>query len=62
MEFRCLDKRDLNRQLIKSDSCSVAIPELEFEIPATTQKGEITTIEGLIRQAANNLAMYQVKS
>ena len=46
-EFKCTDSRDLNRQIIKSDSCSVLIPEIEFEIPANTQKGEISTIEGM---------------
>lgn len=30
---------DLNRILVKSDFTSVKIPELEFEIPANSQKG-----------------------
>ena len=52
-------QRDLDRQIIKSDSASVRIPELDFEIPSSTQKGEINTIEGFLRNAAKNLAMYQ---
>ena len=52
-------QRDLDRQIIKSDSASVRIPELDFEIPSSTQKGEINTIEGFLRNAAKNLSMYQ---
>jgi zinc finger protein len=52
-------QKDLDRQMIKSDSASVRIPELDFEIPSSTQKGEINTIEGFLRNAAKNLAMYQ---
>ena len=52
-------QRDLDRQIIKSDSACVRIPELDFEIPSSTQKGEINTIEGFLRNAAKNLSMYQ---
>ena len=52
-------QKDLDRQIIKSDSACVRIPELDFEIPSTTQKGEINTIEGFLRNAAKNLSMYQ---
>lgn len=31
--------KDLNRQVVKSDYASVRIPELDFEIPAKSQKG-----------------------
>ena len=34
--------QDLNRQLVKSDRASVRIPELDFEIPAATQRGVFT--------------------
>jgi zinc finger protein len=50
---------DLNRQIIKSDSASVSFPAIEFEIPPLTQKGEITTIEGIIGTAAKNLSISQ---
>jgi len=33
------DTSDLNRQIVKTDSTSVTIPSLEFEIPAYSQKG-----------------------
>lgn len=52
-------ERDLNRQVIKSDYTSVKIVELDFEIPAQSQKGEITTVEGVIDRAAAGLKQDQ---
>src|SRR3989338_3809447 len=37
--------KDLDRQLIKSDSCLIQVPELGLEIPRETQKGTLNTIE-----------------
>ena len=51
--------RDLNRQVVKSDRCTVTLVELEFEIPPNTQKGVFTTIEGLLRTARDNLVETQ---
>ena len=31
--------QDLNRQVVKTESASVKVPELGFEIPAFSQKG-----------------------
>ena len=53
------NKDDLDRQIIKADSASVRIEELSFEIPPNTQKGGINTIEGVLKRASQNLAMYQ---
>jgi zinc finger protein len=50
---------DLDRQLIKSDTATIRIPSLDFEIPPMTQKGEISTIEGFIKVAVKNLSLYQ---
>lgn len=58
-ELKVTSEKDLDRQLIKSDSASVRINELDFEIPAMTQRGGISTIEGMLKKAAENLAMYQ---
>ncbi len=33
------NEHDLNRELVKSDYATLCIPELEFEIPPTNQKG-----------------------
>lgn len=43
--------QSLSRQLVKSDTAVLTIPELEFEIPANTQKGQLSTIEGFLRYA-----------
>ena len=40
----------------------MTIPELEFEIPSATQKGTITTAEGLLSDAASGLRDTQVLS
>lgn len=31
--------QDMNREIVKTDCATVRIPELDFEIPAFTQKG-----------------------
>ena len=36
---------DCNRQIIKSDTATISIPSLSFEIPPATQRGCINTIE-----------------
>jgi zinc finger protein len=51
---------DLNRQIIKSDYASISIPKIfNFEIPPSTQRGTVSTIEGIFRTAANNLEALQ---
>ena len=50
---------DLQRQLIKSDSASLQIPSLQLEIPPGTQKGTISTVEGFLKRAAENLELLQ---
>jgi zinc finger protein len=57
--LKVTSSKDLNRQLVKSDSASVLIPEIDFEIPPATQKGEINTIEGVLKTAAKNLSFNQ---
>jgi len=53
-------KKDLDRQVIKTDSSKVSIPELDFEIPAGSQKGVLTTIEGILDRAIQGLEQDQV--
>eukprot|EP00727_Mastigamoeba_balamuthi_P009795 m51a1_g5438 hypothetical protein (504) ;mRNA; r:174123-176114 len=50
---------DLNRQIVKGDAASIVIPHLEFEIPPTTQKGSLNTLEGFLSQAASGLGELQ---
>ena len=35
------------------------LPDIDFEIPPKTQKGEISTIEGFLSTAAKNLGLFQ---
>ncbi|KAL0044427.1 hypothetical protein WJX82_005915 [Trebouxia sp. C0006] len=53
------DLQALSRQVVKSDSAVVTVPELELEIPAATQKGSITTVEGLLMETASNIKLLQ---
>ena len=46
-------------QVVKSDAASASVPELEFEIPPATQRGTITTVEGLLREAGDALRALQ---
>ncbi|KAG5836842.1 zinc finger protein ZPR1 [Anguilla rostrata] len=57
--LRVRSKQDLNREVVKADSATTRIPELDFEIPAYTQKGSLSTIEGLIERAAAGLEQEQ---
>ncbi|CAN9511968.1 unnamed protein product [Ophioblennius macclurei] len=52
-------KQDLNREVVKADCATTRIPELDFEIPAFTQKGSLSTIEGLIDRAVAGLEQDQ---
>ncbi|NXG67927.1 ZPR1 protein, partial [Baryphthengus martii] len=52
-------RQDLNREVVKTDCATARIPELDFEIPAFTQKGVLTTIEGIIDRAIAALEQDQ---
>lgn len=52
---------DLNRRCVRSDYTALSIPELELEIPAQTQKGDVTTIEGILDRAIRGLTQDQDK-
>lgn len=51
--------KDLNRRVVKSDFSSVRIEELDFDIPAQSQKGEVTTVEGIIDRVMRGLEQDQ---
>lgn len=55
LQLKAGDAVGRSRQVVKSDSATVRVPELDFEIPAATQKGTISTVEGLLSDAASNL-------
>ncbi|KAA1470344.1 zf-ZPR1-domain-containing protein [Dentipellis sp. KUC8613] len=54
---RILSRSDLNRQVVKSDNCTLTIPEFELTIPPA--KGQLTTIEGIIRDVVRDLSFDQ---
>ena len=49
----------LNREIVKSEWAVVRIPEIDFEIPATSQKACFTTVEGLIAKVHDELSWLQ---
>ncbi|KAI5740663.1 hypothetical protein M8J76_005967 [Diaphorina citri] len=51
--------KDLNRNVVKSDFASIKIPELDFEIASQTQKGEVTTVEGVLDRIIRGLSQDQ---
>lgn len=51
---RILAREDLNRQLVRSASCTIVIPEYELTLPAS--RGQLTTVEGLIRDVVADLS------
>lgn len=50
---KCTDRDDLNRQLVKSESCTISIPEYQLTIPAG--RGQFTTIEGVLADTIRDL-------
>lgn len=53
------DRKDLDRRVVKSDYTGIKIPSLGFEIPAGSQKGEVTTIEGILERSIDGLEQDQ---
>ncbi|KAH9599391.1 zinc finger protein [Trypanosoma melophagium] len=58
-ELEVKSKKDLNRQVVKSEYATVYIPQLEFEIPPESQKGTLNTVEGFLEQAEYGLQLGQ---
>uniref|UniRef100_A0A2I3SWG8 Zinc finger ZPR1-type domain-containing protein n=1 Tax=Pan troglodytes TaxID=9598 RepID=A0A2I3SWG8_PANTR len=54
LSIRALE--DMNREVVKTDSATTRIPELDFQIPAFSQKGALNTVEGLITRAISACA------
>ena len=45
----------MNRDILKSETCSMECPELELHVEAGTLGGRFTTIEGLLTQVRDDL-------
>lgn len=54
---RILSREDLDRQIVRSDTCTVVIPEFEITIPPA--RGQLTTVEGFIRDIVTDLSSDQ---
>ncbi|ETN82374.1 hypothetical protein RB195_013849 [Necator americanus] len=57
--LRVSEEDDLRRQLVKSEYASIEVPELELVIPAKTQPGEVTTVEGVLERVHTGLSQGQ---
>ncbi|KAM8927685.1 zinc finger protein ZPR1 [Pelodytes ibericus] len=57
--LRVRNKKDVNREVVKTDYATTRIPELDFEIPACTQKGALSTIEGILERTIMGLQQEQ---
>ncbi|EFA80235.1 ZPR1-type zinc finger-containing protein [Heterostelium album PN500] len=55
IELNLQSRQDMNRQIVKMDSATISIPILDFEIPPSTQRGCLNTIEGFIQQSIEGL-------
>jgi singapore isolate B (sub-type 7) whole genome shotgun sequence assembly, scaffold_7 len=45
--------------VIKGDNCTISIPEIQLDIPASTQRGDLNTVEGVISRVADQLRQEQ---
>ncbi|XP_028067737.1 zinc finger protein ZPR1-like [Camellia sinensis] len=53
------DQKMLNRQVVKTDTATIKIPELDFEIPPEAQRGSLSTVEGILLRAADEIEALQ---
>lgn len=54
---KVLNRGDLDRQLIRSEACSINIPEFQLVLPPS--RGQLTTVEGLLRDIIADLSVQQ---
>ncbi|XP_027345533.1 zinc finger protein ZPR1-like [Abrus precatorius] len=59
LEIPLGEPKMLNRQVVKSESATIKIPELDFEIPPEAQRGSLSTVEGILMRAADELQALQ---
>lgn len=53
--LKCDDPDDLKRDILKSETCHLVIPELKLDLTPGTLGGRFTTVEGLLRQVYDEL-------
>ncbi|XP_071702184.1 uncharacterized protein [Rutidosis leptorrhynchoides] len=59
LEFSSGDQKMLNRQVVKSETATIKIPQLDFEIPPESQRGSLSTVEGILARAVDELQALQ---
>lgn len=59
VEFQSGDQKMLNRQVVKSETATIKIPQLDFEIPPEAQRGSLSTVEGILLRACEELQALQ---
>ena len=50
------DADDFSRDILKSETCGLSVPEIDLELTPGTLGGRFTTVEGLLRQVQDELA------
>ena len=56
IEVKINGKEDFSRDVLKSETCHMEIPELELEVGPTTLGGRFSTVEGIIVSIKDQLA------
>jgi len=59
MAISNINIKSINREIVKSETATLRIPEIEFEIPPLAQPASLNTIEGFIRKSVEHLSMLQ---
>ena len=57
--LKVTDPQMLSREVVKSEWAVIRIPEIDFEIPATSQKAYFSTVEGVLEKAYDELSWLQ---
>lgn len=55
IELKVTCEEDLNRDILKSETCTLEIPEIDLHLTTGALGGKFTTIEGLLRQVHDEL-------
>ncbi|KAF7319758.1 Zinc-finger protein ZPR1 [Mycena kentingensis (nom. inval.)] len=55
---KILHRTDLDRQIVRSPTCEIYLAEYELTLPASL-RGQLTTVEGLLRDVIADLSMDQ---
>lgn len=53
--LRITSEEDLSRDILKSETCTLEIPEIDLHLTTGSLGGRFTTLEGLLRQVYNEL-------